>query len=73
MEVLLMPLFWNNVVFALKIVSPLVGVLQLVDGERKPAMGYIYEVMDKAKESIARSFGGNESKYEDIFKLINAR
>ncbi|KAK2649321.1 hypothetical protein Ddye_016810 [Dipteronia dyeriana] len=36
-------------------------------------MGYIYEAMDRAKEAIARSFGGNESKYEDIFKLIDAR
>ncbi|KAK2635406.1 hypothetical protein Ddye_030198 [Dipteronia dyeriana] len=49
------------------------GVLWLVDGERKPAMGYIYEAMNRAKEDIARSFGGNESKYEDIFKLIDAR
>jgi hypothetical protein len=29
----------------------LVKVLRLVDGE-KPAMGYLYEVMDRAKEAI---------------------
>ena len=29
--------------------EPLVKVLRLVDGE-KPAMGYLYEAMDRAKE-----------------------
>ena len=33
------------------IIEPLVKVLRLVDGE-KPAMGYLYEAMDRAKESI---------------------
>ena len=33
------------------ITEPLVKVLRLVDGE-KPTMVYLYEVMDRAKESI---------------------
>ena len=40
--------------------APLVKVLRLVDGERKPAMGYIYEAMDKVKEIIIKSFNNNE-------------
>jgi hypothetical protein len=31
--------------------EPLVKVLRLVDGD-KPTMGYLYEAMDRAKESI---------------------
>ena len=31
--------------------KPLVRVFRLVDGE-KPAMGYLYEAMDRAKEAI---------------------
>ena len=61
-----MPSFWNNVVFALKVAGPLVRVLRLVDGEKKPAMGYIYEAMDRAKEAIANSFNGDEKKYNNI-------
>ena len=38
-----MPSFWNHVVYILKVMGPLVKVLQLVDNERKPTMGYIYE------------------------------
>ncbi|GFZ14644.1 transducin/WD40 repeat-like superfamily protein [Actinidia rufa] len=46
---------------------------KLVDTEKKPPMGYIYEAMDRAKESISSSFGGKEEKYEDIFKIIDHR
>ncbi|KAK3204367.1 hypothetical protein Dsin_018413 [Dipteronia sinensis] len=47
------------------------GVLRLVDGEKKPHLGYIFEVKDRAKEAIAKSFRGNESRYGEIFKLID--
>ena len=33
------------------ICEPLVRLLRLVDGD-KPAMGYLYEAMDRAKEVI---------------------
>ncbi|XP_059639566.1 uncharacterized protein LOC132281935 [Cornus florida] len=66
----LMPSFWNNIVFSLKVSGPLIPVLRLVDGERKPPMGYIYAAMDRAKEAIAKSFGGVEDKYSDIFEII---
>ncbi|KAG5066687.1 hypothetical protein JHK86_010418 [Glycine max] len=73
-KVVLMPSFWNSVVYTLKVMAPLVKVLRLVDGERKPAIGYIYEVMDKAKETIIKSFNNNEeSKYKDVFAIIDKR
>ena len=36
-------------------------------------MGYIYEAMDKAKETIIKSFNNNESKYKDVFAIIDKR
>ena len=69
----LMPSFWNHVVFTLKVMAPIVHVLRLVDGERKAAMGYIYEAMEKAKETIMKSFNNKESKYSDIFTIIDNR
>ncbi|CAL9134699.1 unnamed protein product [Musa textilis] len=36
-------------------------------------MGYIYEAMDRAKETIKRSFNENEEKYEKIFAIIDER
>ncbi|XP_073030584.1 uncharacterized protein [Primulina eburnea] len=36
-------------------------------------MGYIYEAMDRAKETIAASFNNNEEKYRGIFEIIDKR
>eukprot|EP00253_Pinus_taeda_P002444 PITA_02444 len=43
--------FWVGVQEVCAITEPFVKVLRLVDGE-KPAMGYLYEAMDRAKEAI---------------------
>lgn len=69
----LMPSFWNNVVCSLRVAGPLVHVLRLVDGEKKPPMGYIYEAMDRAKEAIAKSFKENGGRYEQFFDIIDKR
>ncbi|KAJ9705844.1 hypothetical protein PVL29_003780 [Vitis rotundifolia] len=53
--------------------GPLVRVLRLVDGEKKAPMGYIYEAMNRAKDTIVRSFNGNEEKYKEIFNIIDKR
>jgi len=54
--------------------APLVHVLRLVDGERKVAMGYIYEAIKKVKETKMKSFNNNsESKYKDVFTIIHNR
>ncbi|XP_028094883.1 uncharacterized protein LOC114294889 [Camellia sinensis] len=48
-------------------------VLREVDSEERPAMGYIYELMDSAKEKITFNCGGNVRKYGPIWNKINAR
>ncbi|RDX87077.1 Nuclear pore complex protein NUP85, partial [Mucuna pruriens] len=59
-DIVLMPSFWNDVVYALKAMGPIVRVLRLVDNEKRPAMSYIYEAMDRAKEAIQKAFNGEE-------------
>ncbi|KAL2337368.1 hypothetical protein Fmac_011814 [Flemingia macrophylla] len=72
-EVVLMATFWKDVVYALKAMGPIVSVLRLVDNEKKPAMGYIYEAMERAKETIQKSFNHDEEKYKEIFAIIDRR
>ena len=72
-NIVLMPSFWKTIVFCLKVLGPLVCVLHLVDGEKKTPMGYIYEAMTRAKDTIVRSFNGNEDKYKEIFNIIYKR
>ncbi|XP_050217659.1 uncharacterized protein LOC126668510 [Mercurialis annua] len=65
--------FWKTIKYCLKYVSPIVKVLRLVDGDAKPAMRYIYEAMDRAKEQIANNFNKQLPKYERIWKIIDTR
>jgi hypothetical protein len=63
-------IFWSGVGEVCTISEPLVKVLQLVDGE-KPAMGYLYEAMDRANEAIYQYY---ENKREaQIWGLIDGR
>ncbi|RDX66743.1 hypothetical protein CR513_54459, partial [Mucuna pruriens] len=64
-DIVLMSSFWN-VVYALKAMGPIVRVLRLVDNEKRPAMGYIYEAMDRAKEAIQKAFNGKEENNSNI-------
>jgi len=48
--------FWKNIVSCLKAAGPLIFVLRLADSDEKPAMGFIYDAMDFAKEKIKGNF-----------------
>ncbi|KAF8378274.1 hypothetical protein HHK36_029613 [Tetracentron sinense] len=75
METVLSTSFWNGVIYAMKIIAPLVRVLRLVDGEKRPHMGYIYEAMDKAKEAIKEALGGqrNVRRYKLVWDIVDKR
>ncbi|XP_047335648.1 uncharacterized protein LOC124939189 [Impatiens glandulifera] len=47
---------WSNIITCLKAARPLIKVLRMVDSDVKPAMGFIYEQMDEAKEKIRVNF-----------------
>ncbi|XP_052727463.1 uncharacterized protein LOC108329753 [Vigna angularis] len=65
--------FWKNVSICLKAVAPLMVVLRLVDSDVKPAMGFIYEEMDCAKENIRSNFNNIKKSYEEVWRIIDAR
>jgi hypothetical protein len=56
--------FWKNIITCLKGASPLIKVLRLVDSDEEPAMGFIYEAMDQAKEKIQVNFNGVKKRYK---------
>ena len=55
--------FWKNVTMCLKVAAPLMVVLRLVDSDVKPAMGFIYEEMENAKEKIKCNFNNTKKRY----------
>jgi len=50
--------FWKNILNCLRGALPLIKVLRMVDSDEKPAMGFIYEEMDIAKEKLQNLFNG---------------
>ncbi|KAG6468985.1 hypothetical protein ZIOFF_073680 [Zingiber officinale] len=72
-DTVFMPSFWNNVTYTLKVMCPLVMVLRIADNETRPAMGYIYEAIDRAKETILKSFDNNREKCKNVLDIIDSR
>eukprot|EP00253_Pinus_taeda_P004121 PITA_04121 len=68
--------FWAGVQEVCTVAESLVKVLRLVDGE-KPATGYLYETMDRAKESIRTYYDdkGNEGFQKQLllWEVIDER
>ncbi|XP_025665020.1 uncharacterized protein [Arachis hypogaea] len=64
---------WKNIVICLKAAAPLITVLRLVDSDEKPAMGFIFEGMKNAKETIRTNFGCVKKSYEPIWEIIDGR
>ncbi|XP_019431252.1 PREDICTED: uncharacterized protein LOC109338460, partial [Lupinus angustifolius] len=57
--------FWSRASDILKVFEPIVKVLRLVDGDTKPTMGFLYEAIDRAKQSIQKNCRYH-SQYNDI-------
>ncbi|XP_031121045.1 uncharacterized protein LOC116024293 [Ipomoea triloba] len=57
--------------YVIKTTKPLVEVLRVVDGDKEPAMGFLYNAMDEAKEKIAKNLGGEEKDYKEIWEIID--
>ncbi|CAH1441575.1 unnamed protein product [Lactuca virosa] len=65
--------FWSGMTQCLKVFSPLVKVLRMVDADWKPSMGFVYGEIKIAKEEIIKSLGGNEKHYKPIIDIINTK
>ncbi|KAK3020407.1 hypothetical protein RJ639_045712 [Escallonia herrerae] len=56
-----------------KLSEPLLRVLRLTDGDGKPSMGYLYEAIDKPKETIKSNLKNRLSFYMPVLRVIDAR
>ena len=55
--------FWKNIITCMKGALPLIELLRVIDSNQKPTMGFIYEVMDQAKEKIPKAFNVVKKRY----------
>ncbi|KAL5748549.1 hypothetical protein ACOSQ2_025846 [Xanthoceras sorbifolium] len=64
--------FWKSAHEAVSVSEPLVRILRIVDGDM-PAMGYIYEGIERAKVAIQAYYKGVEEKYLPLWEIIDRR
>ncbi|XP_074308224.1 uncharacterized protein LOC141643094 [Silene latifolia] len=64
--------FWLSCNQVVQLIYPLLRLLSIVTSEKKPAMGYIYAGVYRAKESIKRDFRKRE-EYLTYWKIIDDR
>lgn len=62
--------FWDRCRMVVNILEPVVRVLRMVDGDKKPTMGYIYESIRLMKEAIKAAVPRGHKGY---IKIINTR
>ncbi|KAI3468887.1 hypothetical protein Pfo_025550 [Paulownia fortunei] len=64
--------FWSYAREAVSVSEPLVKILRIVEGDM-PAMGYLYEGMERAKISIKAYYNGIAERYLPIWDIIERR
>lgn len=69
----LSPAFWNGVSRVVSVLEPLVKVLKMVEGERKPSMGFIYGELLEAKRCIKAATNNLEKYYQPILEIIDEK
>ncbi|XP_054808712.1 uncharacterized protein LOC129310823 [Prosopis cineraria] len=65
--------FWNECLEVVKIVSPLIKLLRIVDSDEKPSLPYVYEGMQRAKKAIKVVFNNKKDQYKPYTNIIQAR
>lgn len=63
--------FWSGAEMALKATVPLLRVMCWINEADEPQVGYIYETMDQAKETIKKEFKNKKSWYNPFWKVID--
>ncbi|KAL4562501.1 hypothetical protein LXL04_034707 [Taraxacum kok-saghyz] len=56
--------FWKNSLITVKVMTPLLKLLRLLDSDEKPAIGYVYEGMRRARKGVKELF----KKKKELFK-----
>ncbi|KAK6779700.1 hypothetical protein RDI58_021884 [Solanum bulbocastanum] len=63
--------FWSEALMTVKATIPLVEVIKLLDGTNKPQVGFIYDTLDQAKETIKKEFQDKKSLYAKFWTAID--
>ncbi|KAK7386773.1 hypothetical protein VNO78_27109 [Psophocarpus tetragonolobus] len=63
--------FWKQCIDVVKLTEPLVRMLHVVDSKDKPAMGFLYQAIYKAREEMMRRFKRNKKRLEPYLNILD--
>ncbi|XP_065853259.1 uncharacterized protein [Euphorbia lathyris] len=65
--------FWNNSLILVRVMTPLICLMRICDSDEKPAIGYVYEGMHRARIGIKKLFKGKKQLYKPYTTVIKNR
>ncbi|OMP06034.1 hypothetical protein CCACVL1_01744 [Corchorus capsularis] len=65
--------FWNNCAVLVKVVTPLVRLLRMVDSDERPALGYVYDGFIRANNAIRETFKHQRKFYQPFINILQER
>ncbi|XP_054782672.1 uncharacterized protein LOC129289958 [Prosopis cineraria] len=65
--------FWDDCHQIVCLMGPLIKLVRIVDADEKPSLGYVYEGMQRAKNSIKNFFRRKKEQYKPYTSIIQAR
>ncbi|XP_010418925.1 PREDICTED: uncharacterized protein LOC104704562 [Camelina sativa] len=65
--------FWNGVIMCLNVFGPLVKLLRLVDGDKKPTMVFLHGELIEAKKQISDGLKHVEKNVKPILSIIEEK
>ncbi|KAH7691790.1 Ribonuclease H-like protein, partial [Dioscorea alata] len=65
--------FRNDCLVVVKIASPLVRLLRIVDSDERPSLGYIYEGIIRARKAIKETFKYVRRLYQPYISILEER
>ncbi|XP_061983055.1 uncharacterized protein LOC133702746 [Populus nigra] len=72
-ESVLDSLFWEKCAIIVRMSEPLIRVLRIVDGDDRPLMRYLYDVIHHAKEEMMRRFQKRKARVKPFINIISNR
>ncbi|KAL8541031.1 hypothetical protein ACS0TY_002355 [Phlomoides rotata] len=65
--------FWSDCAIVVGAVAPLIRVLRIMDTDRRPSIGYVYDGIYRAKKAIKDMFRHKKRLYKPFTNIIKAR
>ncbi|KAI3443934.1 hypothetical protein Pfo_000599 [Paulownia fortunei] len=65
--------FWSDCAMIVGVVAPLIRLLRIMDTDRMPSIGYVYDGMYRAKKAIKNIFKNKKRLYKPFTSIIKIR